>query len=46
MIHVHIQSIQHFSTVGLAEMMNQVVYLWELQAGPFHMVSSTHSILG
>ena len=25
-----ILSVHHFSTVGLAEMMNQVIYLWEL----------------
>ena len=46
MIPVGNQSIHHFSTVGLAEMMNQVIYLWELQSGLLHVTSSTHSVLG
>ena len=44
MIPVVIQRVHHFSTVGLAEMMNHV-YLWELQSSPSHVASSTHSML-
>ena len=44
MIPVDIQRV-HFSTVGLAEMLNQVVYLWELQFGLSHVASSMHSRL-
>ena len=46
MVPVDIQRVHDFSTVGLAEMMNQVVYLWELQSGPFHVASCRHSMLG
>ena len=40
-----VQRVPHFSTVGLAEMMNQVIYLQELQSGPSHVASSMHSML-
>ena len=33
MIPIDIQSVHHFYTVGLAEMMNQVVSHWGLQSG-------------
>ena len=46
MIAVDIQRVHHFSIVGLAEMMNQVIYLSELQSGLSHVASSMHSILG
>ena len=46
MIPVDTQNVHHFSTVGLAGMMNQVVYFQELQSGPSHVDSSTHSVLG
>ena len=39
------QRLHHFSTARLGEMMNHV-YLQELQSGPSHVASSTHSILG
>ena len=45
MIPVDTQRVHHFSTVGLGEMMNHV-YLQELQSGPSHVASSTHSMLG
>ena len=45
MIPVDTQRVHHFSTAGLAEMMNHV-YLQELQSSPSHVASSTHSVLG
>ena len=45
-IPVDIQRVHHFSTAGLAEMMNQVIYLWESQSGLSHVASSIPSILG
>ena len=45
MIPVDIQRVHHFSTAGLAEMMNYV-NLWELQSFPSCVVSSAHSMLG
>ena len=46
MIPVDTQRIHHFSTAGLTGVMNQDVYLWELQSGLSHVASSTHSMLG
>ena len=40
------ERVHHFSTAGLAGMMNQVVYVWKLQFGPSHVASSTHPMLG
>ena len=45
MIPVDTQRVHHFSTAELGGMMNYV-YLWELQSGPSHVASSTHSMLG
>ena len=45
MVPVDIQRVHHFSAAGQAGMMNQV-YLWELQSGPYHVASSTHTMLG
>ena len=39
------QRVHHFSTATLGEMINHV-YLQELQSGPFHVASSTQSMLG
>ena len=44
-IPVDIQRVHHFSTAGLVEMMNRVIYLQELQSGP-SCVASMHSMLG
>ena len=44
MIPVDTQRVHHFSTVTCGEMMNHF-YLWELQSGPSHVASSTHSIM-
>ena len=46
MIHVDIQRVHHVSTLGLAETMNQVIYLWELQSGPSCVDFSGQSMLG
>ena len=45
MIPFVIQTVHHFSTVWLAEMMNHV-YLWKSQSSPSHVASSTHLMLG
>ena len=45
MIPVDIQRVHYFSTARLGEMMNHF-YLQELQSGPSHVASSTHSMLG
>ena len=44
-IPVDIQRVHHFSATEFAGMMNHV-YLQELQSGPSHVASSTHSVLG
>ena len=44
-IPVDTQRAHHFSTAGLAGMMNHI-YLQELQSGPSHVASSTHSVVG
>ena len=46
MIPVDFQSIHHFSTAGLAGMMNQAIYLWEYKSGLSLVVSYVHSMLG
>ena len=45
-IPVETQRVHHFSIVGLTEMMNQAIYLWELQSTPSSVASSTNSMLG
>ena len=45
MIPVDFQRVHHFSATEFAGMMNHV-YLQELQSGPSHVASSTHSVLG
>ena len=40
------QIVHHFCTVGLAGMMNQVIYLWELQSDPSYVDYSAQSMLG
>ena len=46
MIPFDIQSVHYFSTEGVAEIMNQVVYLWELQSDLSHVASSMHLMVG
>ena len=46
MIPVDNQRVHHFSTAGLAEMMNQVIYPRRLQSGLSYVASSMHSMMG